>query len=464
MAVNFKCYVLLLAGWALASSTLAGPIKDRIRSSSGYIILADTEAVISNLPAPSPGFKAKGSCVASEIEFVDESAKTEGGWILKGYNSQLQLWAIYHYGARAATSRPPQCSDGKFIVQAWQASLKTAITGQLTAPEAKRLVEIVDKYDKRFQLSKSQPKEAPKEHAFRPEVAAMSRAELIAELPQPASRGASHRCGSGWLRTAPEVRIPQAEFSALTFVLVDWSLAHFRFVGDSQKCFDAHVVVTKWQEALGHPVTGLLTNADFERLRAEIDRIAVLVADRKRAHQDAETAQAQERERAEQVRKEREAAAERELQSFLSPKMDPQLIYLRAGKYERSSEPGSATRLYNFLVDTFPNTEWAVKANDRMLQRHTEHRATTRSGASNGANDSTSNQQEDMNRARALHEDLLDDQMLRDEQRRKQEEDRRWHEERTRIENEQMERANEQRRRQVEEWEAEARRSREGQP
>jgi hypothetical protein len=45
----------------------------------------------------------------------------------------------------------------------------------------------------------------------------------------------------------------------------------------------------------------------------------------------------------------------------------PQAIYLQAGKLERQDQPAKAKELYETLIDRFPASEFAVKANDRLL-------------------------------------------------------------------------------------------------
>lgn len=45
----------------------------------------------------------------------------------------------------------------------------------------------------------------------------------------------------------------------------------------------------------------------------------------------------------------------------------PQTLYLQAGKEERSGSPAKAREIYESIIDRFPDTEFAVKANDRLL-------------------------------------------------------------------------------------------------
>jgi len=45
----------------------------------------------------------------------------------------------------------------------------------------------------------------------------------------------------------------------------------------------------------------------------------------------------------------------------------PQSLYLRAGKEERSGSAAIAREIYESIIDRFPESEFAVKANDRLL-------------------------------------------------------------------------------------------------
>jgi hypothetical protein len=144
------------------------------------------------------------------------------------------------------------------------------------------------------------------------------------------------------------------------------------------------VIVAAWQKAAGRTASGELTAADVQALHAEVETAAAEIA---RAQRDKELAQqaAAAREAAEAREREQQAqAAEREMASYLSRSTDPQAIYLRAGKYERAAETVRATRLYEFLVDAFPRTTWAVKANDRLLQMRAEAATAVRGAQAQG--------------------------------------------------------------------------------
>lgn len=44
-----------------------------------------------------------------------------------------------------------------------------------------------------------------------------------------------------------------------------------------------------------------------------------------------------------------------------------QSLYLQAGKEERSGSPAKAREIYESIIDRFPDSDFAVKANDRLL-------------------------------------------------------------------------------------------------
>jgi len=45
----------------------------------------------------------------------------------------------------------------------------------------------------------------------------------------------------------------------------------------------------------------------------------------------------------------------------------PQSLYLKAGKEERAGSAAKAREIYESIIDRFPESEFAVKANDRLL-------------------------------------------------------------------------------------------------
>lgn len=48
---------------------------------------------------------------------------------------------------------------------------------------------------------------------------------------------------------------------------------------------------------------------------------------------------------------------------------DPTVMYLAAGKLERTGESGKAQLVYERLIERFPASQWAVKANDQLLEK-----------------------------------------------------------------------------------------------
>ena len=46
---------------------------------------------------------------------------------------------------------------------------------------------------------------------------------------------------------------------------------------------------------------------------------------------------------------------------------DPQAMYLAAGKYEREGDSYSARKVYGQIIDRFPSSTFAAKANDQLL-------------------------------------------------------------------------------------------------
>jgi hypothetical protein len=54
-----------------------------------------------------------------------------------------------------------------------------------------------------------------------------------------------------------------------------------------------------------------------------------------------------------------------------APAETAQSLYLQAGKAERQDQQAKAKELYEAIIDRFPTSELAVKANDRLLQMMT---------------------------------------------------------------------------------------------
>lgn len=69
--------------------------------------------------------------------------------------------------------------------------------------------------------------------------------------------------------------------------------------------------------------------------------------------------------------------AERTLNSHLASK-NPQSMYLAAGQYERDGNTYYAKKVYNSLIHKFPNSQWSIKANDRLLNIKSDSDASNR--------------------------------------------------------------------------------------
>ena len=54
---------------------------------------------------------------------------------------------------------------------------------------------------------------------------------------------------------------------------------------------------------------------------------------------------------------------------------DPQAMYLAAGKYEREGDSYSARKVYEQIIDRFPSSTFAAKANDQLLANQRSDRA-----------------------------------------------------------------------------------------
>lgn len=70
--------------------------------------------------------------------------------------------------------------------------------------------------------------------------------------------------------------------------------------------------------------------------------------------------------RANTERERRREAEENRLKAVLSQK-SPQSMYLSAGTYRREGDTSRANVVYRAIIDRFPTSEWAIKANDQML-------------------------------------------------------------------------------------------------
>jgi len=55
------------------------------------------------------------------------------------------------------------------------------------------------------------------------------------------------------------------------------------------------------------------------------------------------------------------------LHAGATPTDSPQKLYLQAGKEERSGSLDAARKIYESIIDRYPESDFAVKANDRLL-------------------------------------------------------------------------------------------------
>lgn len=129
------------------------------------------------------------------------------------------------------------------------------------------------------------------------------------------------------------------------------------FKGDLASVFSQGVLKSTdpWTPDLKSAIANLEQQRD-KKLAAE-----------KREREVREAREAEERRVAEAEAAKRRAAEERVLNAALQAK-DPQAMYLAAGKYEREGDSYRARQVYEGLIERFPNSQWAVKANDQLLQ------------------------------------------------------------------------------------------------
>lgn len=71
---------------------------------------------------------------------------------------------------------------------------------------------------------------------------------------------------------------------------------------------------------------------------------------------------------------------ERERQAFLKRESDlpPQAMYLQAGKYDRNGQKYDAIRLYELLVDKYPDNSLAIQATNRLVAMQADEEAASR--------------------------------------------------------------------------------------
>ena len=219
---------------------------------------------------------------------------------------------------------------------------------------------------------------------------------------------------------------------------------------------DWPAIVRAWQGAHNRSAVTPLTARDVALLEAQIqDLDARRQQARKQAEDEARRQQATAA--AEQkAAEEREQAAEREFKGHLVKSRPVQEVYLRAGRYERSSETERAMKLYEFITTAHANTPWAVKANDRLLRLADSQRNANTPGQAASPTPSAGASRnavapwgaDPMEELRQKQDEFQQQQRARDEA------------ERQRAETEAFQRRNEEIRRQQERWEAEERQRR----
>jgi hypothetical protein len=113
--------------------------------------------------------------------------------------------------------------------------------------------------------------------------------------------------------------------------------------------------------------------------QAEVAKVNALLAastkeveENRKVREERENIERRKREADERQRTQTRLDSERAFAALMSKKSDPQMLYLRAGKFERDGDTSKARQLYEYLVETFSSTSWAVKANDRLLSLRTD--------------------------------------------------------------------------------------------
>ena len=87
-----------------------------------------------------------------------------------------------------------------------------------------------------------------------------------------------------------------------------------------------------------------------------------------RRSREAQAAREAELRRQADAEDERRRQAEAKAFETLLNARDPQAMYLAAGRLERNGQSTKAQQVYERLIERFPSTTWAVKANDQLLE------------------------------------------------------------------------------------------------
>ncbi len=91
-----------------------------------------------------------------------------------------------------------------------------------------------------------------------------------------------------------------------------------------------------------------------------------------------EVAERDARQAVQRQRDDAESAARNQFMNLVESQPDGQALYLLGGKFERENDTQKARAVYERVITKFASTEWAVKANDRLLAMRGEADANRR--------------------------------------------------------------------------------------
>lgn len=146
----FGLIALTIAAGLNPAAAQVSDVSRRIQQASGFMVFGAQAEALGKLPVPTAlsAQDAASTCQNTELRFSDQTARDE--WLLPGYNSMLNLWAILHDGAHAGTSRGTRCADLEFSARRWQQALGEPVTGALTQGQARRFTSLVDAHEPSF--------------------------------------------------------------------------------------------------------------------------------------------------------------------------------------------------------------------------------------------------------------------------------------------------------------------------
>jgi hypothetical protein len=105
-----------------------------------------------------------------------------------------------------------------------------------------------------------------------------------------------------------------------------------------------------------------------EHSRKSLVALVYFLGDRVYYNEEEYKRAAEEERVVEQLRREEERVAARSaFQNLIDEQPDGQALYLLGGKFEREGEQQKATSVYERILSKYASSEWAVKANDRLL-------------------------------------------------------------------------------------------------